>query len=290
MTYKEVVQQISDLNTIQGLVNIYQQVAAMRMRKIKSNVTRTREFYTELLDVYIQAQKAYVENPARTAGGTAPQQKKDRLALVMTANTGLYGSIVKEVFDLFVKENLNPATKTSQARDLAVAGRLGRSWMASQEDARDYKYFDLGDGATNLAYQLKEIFSYAGQYRNILVYHGVFKSITEQVPTVTTISREAKMANTSKSSALKDETYIFEPTLDQVLETFEEQFRHTFFDQSAYESALAKFGSRMVSLDSAVQNITKELTKNTFTSMKIRHRELNKKQINNLLGVSQWKK
>ncbi|KKT68490.1 MAG: hypothetical protein UW65_C0042G0005, partial [candidate division WWE3 bacterium GW2011_GWB1_44_4] len=51
MTYKEVVQQISDLNTIQGLVNIYQQVAAMRMRKIKSNVTRTREFYTELLDV-----------------------------------------------------------------------------------------------------------------------------------------------------------------------------------------------------------------------------------------------
>jgi len=289
MTYKEVVQQISDLNTIQGLVNIYQQVAAMRMRKIKSNVTRTREFYTELLDVYIQAQKAYVENPARTAS-SAPQQKKDRLALVMTANTGLYGSIVKEVFDLFVKENLNPATKTNQASDLAVAGRLGKSWMAIQGDKRDYKYFDLGDGATNLAYQLKEIFSYAGQYRNILVYHGVFKSITEQVPTVTTISREAKVANTSKNSALNNETYIFEPTLDLVLETFEEQFRHTFFDQSAYESALAKFGSRMVSLDSAVQNITKELTKNTLTSMKIKHRELNKKQINNLLGVSQWKK
>jgi len=196
----------------------------------------------------------------------------------MTANTGLYGSVIKDVFDLFIKD------QSSGNADLVVVGRLGRNWIQALKFKKPFKYFDLQDGTDAIDTGIKKIFDYISPYADVSVYHGFFKNIVEYPAKITKITQKLE-PQSEEGQAI---SFIFEPSIEEVLERFEKQLVYSFFDQSIYESALAKFGSRMISLDSATQNISKTLSNTQLLSIKMKHKKQNRRQLELISSINLW--
>lgn len=273
MTNKEVILQIENLKSIQNITNVYQQVAAIRMRKVKDTVVQNRNFYESLSEVYLETQKSY-------SGVTSLKTNGKSVAVLITANTGLYGSVIKDVFDLFIKDHQDSAS------DIVVVGRLGRNWVQALKLPKPFKYFDLPDGTDNIDVGIRQIFDYVSKYSDVSVYHGIFRNITDQPAKITKVTQKLEPLAKAATQTL---SFLFEPTIEKVLESFEEQLVYSFFDQSIYESALAKFGSRMMSLDIATQNISKALGTMQLSSSKMKHRKQNKRQMDLISSINLWK-
>ncbi|PIS22572.1 hypothetical protein COT50_01230 [candidate division WWE3 bacterium CG08_land_8_20_14_0_20_41_10] len=270
MTNKEVKGKIADLQAVQNITDIYQQVAAMRMRKVRDGITNNRSFYQKLSEIYLETQACYQKKSlSRSTNGKS-------VAVLFSSNTGLYGAVVKNVFDRFMED----ASKYNN--DLVITGQLGRNWFQALTPQKPFKYFDINDGTDSLDAQLKQVYAYISKYSSIKVYHGLFKNIVEQPVNVATITQQVEQKNTEEQTL----PFLFEPSIERVLQTFEDQLLYSFFNQSAYESALSKYGSRMLSLDSATQNVSKMLVETKLMSSKMKHQVQNKKQLESL---SSWR-
>lgn len=274
MTNKELTLQIENLKSIQNITNVYQQVAAIRMRKIKSTVVQNRNFYESLSEIYLETQRSYSKAKSLTK-----KTNGKSVAVLITANTGLYGSVTKDVFDLFIKDHQDSNS------DLVVVGRLGRNWIQALKLSKPFKYLDLPDGTDNIDAGIRQIYEYISKYSDVLVYHGIFKSITDQPVKITKVTQKLE----SKNDDAQTLSFLFEPTIEKVLESFEEQLEYSFFDQSIYEAALAKFGSRMMSLDTATQNVSKALSIMQLSSTKMKHKKQNKRQMDLISSINLWK-
>ena len=69
---------------------------------------------------------------------------------------------------------------------------------------------------------------------------------------------------------------------------FEAQIFTSLFEQTVFESQLAKFASRMTSLELRVEK-TKAILKDIFLEKeKVRHRIINKKQLETFSSMSLW--
>ena len=83
-----------------------------------------------------------------------------------------------------------------------------------------------------------------------------------------------------KSVCIVIATYNAQRTLERCLASI--------FEQTLYEAALAKFASRMLSLDRAADNVGQRLTRVELLGKRIEHLENGRKQLNTFSGINLW--
>jgi ATP synthase F1 gamma subunit len=285
---KQLNSEIETLNGLKTVVESYEEIAAMRMRRVKKSVLQNREFLSGLNDTYQRVMytfKMYAEKkndkmrkkrpdwiPLETNGKT--------VTVLISANAGLYGDIVKKTFDLFV-DNIKGANT-----DLVIVGKIGRQLMQFQDLGRQFKYFEIGDMGVDID-KSKEILDYILNYTNIIIYHGIFVSILRQDATRTFITGKALDLQTSTD--VQELKCIIEPSVEEVTKYFEKQILASIFEQTMYESSLSKFASRMVSMDYASENIGQSIRNVSFQRLKLRHVLDNNSQIERMSGATLWK-
>ncbi len=253
------------LEALADIAETYQEIASMRMRKIKDSVLQNRSFYGPLLEVYQEVNSIY----AQTNHKIYRQETNGKsMALLLTSNTGLYGSINRSVFDMFLEN------ETKSQSDIAVAGRLGKLWLDKAGFQRNYAYFDMADNVTLEEPATRELFDHVVKYSEVKIYHGLFNSIINQTAQVTELTKQYPKQSRETTTL----SFIFEPSIEKVLDKFEKQLLNAFFTQTILESNLAKNGSRMTSLDSANQSIDASLRKIKLQELTAKHRTQNKKQ------------
>ncbi len=266
MSNKDIDMEIVSLESLRDITYTYQQIASMRMRKIKDSVIQDRDYYRPLMEVYHEVEKIYSETYHRAFKQNANGKS---LAIFISSNTGLYGSVVREVFDLFVKDH------AKSSFDIAVTGRLGKRWLDALNISKPYEYFDLPDDAGKEDAPIKVIFELLTQYSEVWVYHGFFANIANQPPKITKITQNFSTEVHGQQTL----SFLFEPGIEKVLENFEKQLLYSFFDQSIYEASLAKHGSRMMSLDLAGQSIDKVVESTRYARIKYKHYRQNQSQM-----------
>ncbi len=265
----------------------------MRMRKVKAGVLRNREFLSGLTEVFSRVRVSYDEGLRKlldSKGIKKPEDQQDyiermnfekkngRDALVFVAsNTGLYGDIILDVFNYFAKH-------IDAKSDIFIMGRLGRILFEQRFPGHPYKYYEVSDGLPEPE-KVSQIVRDLNPYEHILVFHGRFKDILEQVPHQTSVSGE-KLSLENRED-LKRINCIFEPNIEEVFRFFESEIKLTLFDQALYESSLSKFTSRMVSLDSATNNVGHMLEKLNLQRSLISHRKSDKEKNTVLASVFQ---
>jgi ATP synthase F1 gamma subunit len=285
---KEIIQEIQSLSTFQILVETYEEIAATRMRRIRASVLQSRDFITELAAIFEELKVSYsqqveqlVKHKRLTKSGTVfrPHNQKT-LAILLSANTGLYGAILQTTIQSF-----NDYV-TKDACDIAIIGKYGKSVFENMNPGRPFLYFDLPD-QTFSPDDTKQLLSTMLSYSNIYVFHGKFISIVRQEPTMAVITAEKLPQKTTHESLVK---YVFEPSLEDILVFFEEEIFASLFEQAIHESELAKFASRMVTLDKASGNIKDQVKKVELMRRLVHHRAMNKKQQDSLSGLKLWSK
>ncbi len=287
ITKKTVNEEIDNLTGLKGMVETYEEIAASRIRKTRESVLKSRYFMEDLNFIFSQVKGSY----RKEIDALMKKNKikdKDKLSffvrngktlnVLISANTGLYGGLVKDTYNLFLDE-----TKKGDA-DVLIIGKQGLAFFLNEKLNRKYVYFDFPDnGMDDVA--LKQIINTMISYEKVIVFFGKFQSIVTQKPEMSDISGNIEEAGQNETAQTK---FFFEPSLERILAFFEQEIFASIFEQTVKESQLAKFAARIVNLDTSTENIKKRLDQMLFEKNKLIHHENNKKQLQVFSSIRLW--
>lgn len=279
---KDVEKELNNLKSFKGIIEAYEEIASIRMRRIKGSVLHNRVYLEGLRRAFYHIKDSYeteieklrkdkksVRNIRQTNGRT--------VSVLLSANTGLYGDILLKTFHYFLNNVQNIDT------DLVVIGRIGYRFFESSSLAnKPVKFYDISDSGLDKE-DMDELLKHLVQYDKVIVYHGEFKDILVQNPTAVSISGE--LLNEDAVEGKEKTRYIFEPSLEQIMSFFEERIMAALFEHSIYESNLSKYASRMMSLNQATNRIEKEISNMSLETKRVKHRVQNSKQLNVLSSL-----
>jgi ATP synthase F1 gamma subunit len=280
---RQLIQEMASLKNMQEIIGAYEEIAAMRMRKVKKSVLQNRDFLSGLNNIYQRVWYTY-EITKHIKGSkkftSLISTNKKTVSILLSANTGLYGDIIKKTFNLFLKNIQNSAT------DILVVGKIGKQQLEAALPGVDYKYYEISDTSVNRD-ALNPVLDMILKYTNIVVYHGIYVSVLNQNAVRTYVTGQA--VNIKESTASNELKCLIEPNVENVAAFFEKQILASIFEQSVFESSLSKFASRMTSLDMATENIQGYIKKQQFQMLKFKHMQNNTRQQERLSGLVLWK-
>jgi len=287
MAKQQIAEEIKNVNALRDIVDSYEKISATKMQNIRSSVLTNRDFLEDLNFVFQQVKKSYKDQLEELM--KKEKIKKNKFSLIKTngktlfvllsANTGLYGSILNKTYDLFKNYVLN------QNGDILIIGKLGHDAYANDTINKPFMFKDLEDSSVKDE-KLKDIINLIIQYEKVVVFHGKFHTTISQVPTATSVSGDP-LPGEAQVPALK---FFFEPSLEEIMLFFEKEIFSSYFEQTLEESQLAKQASRMISLDNSLENIKKTLDLLNTDQQRVRHMDFNKKQLETVSSIKLWKK
>ena len=275
----------SQMDNIKLLVQTYEEVAGIHMRKIRTNVLTNRTFIAELEEIYQQLKTSYSDQVIKILAkkknnSTILSQKNGKaVTVLLSANTKLYGDIVQQTFDLFIDFVRKNET------DIVIVGKLGQSLMDDSGVEKPYTYQELPD--TDIDYKsLIDILPLLLAYEKIYLFYGKFQTIASQKPFMLDVYGQQEDIEKKNIAHMH---YLFEPSLEKILQFFEQQIFATIIEQTFKESELAKFAARMVALDKATDNINSQMKKVNLQRRIVMHHLQNQKQQQALSGRKLWR-
>ena len=317
MQHKKLIQSEIEFNkTFRYITQAYEEIAVLKMRKVRASVLSTREYLSHLTEVFFDLKKAKEKQNqlAKLKSSSKDNTDKEKKTLInaeadkkntsdkitrkvsvlLSANTTLYGDLIGRIFQLFLK-NIKKDNS-----DLIIVGRVGKRMYDQQENKKPYVYFEIPDVGITLE-ELKPVIFHLVKYQKIQVYYGKFESIVTQKEISSNISgdnpylfkdKEEKLANTDLKKDLNNPNfqYLFEPDLDNILAFFEDLIASSLFRQTVHETQLARWASRILSMEKAQTNIDMAIKKLYFSRTKIIKQNENQKQLNRLAGLSLWRR
>ena len=295
--FKEIKENLKTLSNIETITGAYQEIANLRMNKIRQTVLNNREFIEELSRVYTLAKKAYLasfkmgrvmkveENKSSSPPFAAARVKeksfikrsRGKVAVFLSCNEHFYGTLILDIW-----QEIQGYLKEKKA-DLVVVGRMGK--YLAETSGRELKmfYFELDDEKPERE-KVKGIIEFVKNYEEIIIFHGRFHTVLFQKVVQTNISGGI----TLEKELGEIKSYLFEPSPEAVLEFFETELMSAFFNQAVLEHRLSRYATRMIAMYQATENAKKIREKLKIEQKKLERQLLNKKQIEVFSGFQLW--
>ena len=287
-TKKSVGYEIISLSNIKGIVEAFEEIAAVRITRTQDAVLRSRQFASEINDIFQD-----IKSSSKRDITIIMKQKKvadlkklsflskngKTLFVYLSANTGLYGNIVRRTFDLFTRY------VGEFADNVLIVGKVGLKLARDNGITKPVAYFDFPDSKVDEE-QLQKIASYMIQFERVVVFYGAVESILRQKETMLDISGNPEPSHEQQEKV--ETKYFLEPDVNKILAFFEKEIFASIFEQAVREFQLAKLSSRVVGLNSTIDNIDLELKKTIIKKERLKHEEANRKQLQTFSSMSLW--
>lgn len=290
---KKVLEELEALNTIKNLAESYEEVAVVKMQKIKDSVLKTRDYLTELSDVFVDLQSSYnreiklLREKQKKGDKTILPiiQKNGKTALVYLASNGkLYGSVTQKTYRLFIQDVRKDEFKDA---DLIIIGSAGKEMYLSSGNAKKFEYVELPDTNVQLDH-IKMLMEKFLKYEKVHVYYGKFDNVVHQTPISSSISGEDIFEAENVKEVSREDRFIFEPSLEKILHFFETQIMANLFSQTLLENQLARHASRVNAMEEALVHVEEEGKRLNKLKNRIKHQMQNKKQLETISGITMW--
>jgi ATP synthase F1 gamma subunit len=281
---KDIVEEVKHVQSLKTLVEVFGEIASVRMMKIRDTVLKNRDYLEAINSIFRDSLATYASKLSKLVrrgsfkkGGrvTFLGHNGKTVVVLISANTGFFGEVVQATFKKFIEDTKN------QNMEVTIIGRLGRSLFTERMPKTPYTYFNLPDFGIDRK-KLSEAVRHLVQYEEIRIYYGKYQSVITQKPTMSLISSGTSIGEYVAEPEVK---YIFEPNVEKILMFFESEIFASLFDQSIRESQLAKYASRILAMDRAGENIRDNLKSLNLERLKISHEVANRKQLNSLSSV-----
>ncbi len=290
---KIVLEELEALNSIKELAESYEEIAVVRMQKIKDSVLRTRQFLTSLSDVYVDLKSSYgreikelLEKVKKGDKHVFPTLQKNgkTLLVYLSSNGKLYGSVTQKTYRLFMEEVRKVQNDTT---DIVIIGKAGKEMYDTSEAKKAYEYFEIPDTTVEITH-IKKLMVKFLQYEKVYIFYGKFGNVVKQSPIATSITGETLFESEAPAQVPREDRFIFEPTLEKIFHFFETQIMANLFSQTLLENQLARHASRVSAMEEALVNIEEEGKKLHQQQVRIKHLMQNKKQLETISGVLLW--
>ena len=274
------------------LTRSYQEHAIGQINFARYSVLGSREFTRDLSGIFGNVKSSYKNLLLRKNTKKLVKKNGREVWILITANNKLYGDLIMKICKLFAS---HVRLSDPNMVDLIIIGRQGRNYFNELNINRPYKYYEIPDVNVNVDL-LKEICQNFISYENVIVYYGKFNNIISQIPSIVSLSSgevlEDKEQDLDRAATLPEneekKTFIFEPTIEEVLIFFEKQILSLLLNQTVQEAQLARFASRINAMEIAQNNIQKKLDSLNKKEKVLKAMEMNKKQLELLAGRTLW--
>jgi F0F1-type ATP synthase gamma subunit len=295
---KTILTQIEDLTGIKDIVGASEEIASMKMRQIRNRVLLSRDINDELTEIYREVSISYKNQIIKLM-----QEKKHnnifdqnnpesatlktgngKLACVyLSANSGLFSKILENTYDEFIKY-LNAHHQAVPV----IIGDFGKRLFTDNYPGRQFIFYPLAEGQSS-EQSLKKVTEDLAKFSNVIIYYARFESMTSQTTTILDVSGQDTAVNQQPGQPIPAAHYLFEPSLEKIIAFFESEIFAGIIAQTVTESELARYASRITTLDMARENIDQQLKAINLEKRFATHRLMNKKQTEALTGLSMWK-
>jgi ATP synthase F1 gamma subunit len=290
---KIVIEELEALNSLKELAESYEEIAVVRMQKIKESVLKTRRFLASISDVYVDLKTSYgrevkelLDKMKKGDKRILPTLQKNGKSLLvyLSSNGRLYGSVTQKTYKLFIEE---VKKEHIPAVDIVIIGKAGKEMFDNSGIKKPYEYFEIPDTTVEIDHIIKLMQKFL-QYEQVNVFYGKFGNVVKQTPIETSISGEDIFETETPVDIPREDRFIFEPTLEKILHFFETQIMANLFSQTLLENQLARHASRVSAMEEALVNIEEESKKLHQEQTKIKHLMQNKKQLETMGGLLLW--
>ena len=279
LTLAQIKNEIEWLGDFGGMIQAYEEIAALRMQEIRAQVLVNRDFLNSLSEIFQQVKTVYKKQAVEHKLISRRRKNGQTARVFLSANTGLYGSIVQETFLLFLQD------LEKYKSEPVVVGRLGQAFFQEARPGAKYTAFDFPDVPVDNS-RFKEIVNFLVGYETVVVYHGYFKNLVTQIPRQSNISGDELIPQTGSALPAR---WIFEPSLDEVLTLFDNEILGSLFIQTMHESQLAKYASRMMTLGETGENVKGQLQKQKLGYSRLNQQQANEKQSGMFSSMTLWR-
>lgn len=281
MGNKKTVKQARELvSTFKLIAQAYQEISLMKINHVRESVLTSRDFLTALSEVYLDVKSSYAHQMALHMQQSKDKKLDKTLIILLSANTKLFGSIVRETYDAFEKA-------LRDDMDVMIIGRLGYELFREHHPGRQALFFELSDSKYTVE-DLKPLMFHILKYEKVIVYHGEYQTILHQGVSVSNITGQALFEEGTAPVRQAQYQYYFEPSLETILAFFETQIFANLFKQTLDESNLARNASRVKAMEQTMNNLAEEERRLKVLQRKINRKIENKKQIDRYAGSRLW--
>ena len=289
---KNILTQIEDLTGIKEIVGASEEIASMKMRGIRTKVLLSRDMNDELTDIYRDVTISYKNQIdqliAQKKGKNKELAPTDILlkhgngqvaCVYLSANSGFFSKILEKTYNEFV------AYLDSHNAVPVIIGEFGKRLFMNSYPNRQFIFYPFAEDQSSEA-SLKQVTKDLSEYANVVIFYARFESMAQQ--TVTSLDVGGGQSS-DVQEAVSASHYLFEPSLEKIISFFEEEIFSGIIQQTVTESELARYASRITTLDIARENINQKLKAVALEKRFATHRIMNKKQTEAISGISLWK-
>lgn len=280
-------------DTVLGLVTSLEEVAVMRMQRVRTSVLKTRGYLEGLLDVFVSVRLVHQREIDQLYNHKHWWQKKSAMAEVHRGNgktllvlisptQRLSGEVGRSVFRKFVEA----VEKVGAQTEVAVVGKVGRDMFVSHFHREPLHYFDWQENNPSQT-ELTTFLGSVVPYEKVVAFTAEFQSLVTQQPRELILTGNQELLST-KNTPTTNQMYLCEPTISELVDFFEHQVVASLFQQSLQEAHLAHLGSRVTALETATQNVNHERGKLRRLSQQLTRQEQQRRQRQRFAGMHLW--
>lgn len=261
---KKVKEEIVHISQIKGIVEVFEEISAIRMKTIRDEILGSREFLERLANLSNE-----VGSDLSSVGGVSKSA-----SIYLSSSGGMYGELPEKVFNAFLGHVANNKT------EIFVFGKQGRDYVNKYRPNLKFTYFELDD-RKKTSETLSESLKTLSYFSQITVFYGKFKNIVNQESRAQSImgDYQEKFSKLSKKDLEERRfNHIYEPSVDDVSKKFATEIKTSVFEGMIKENDLAKTASRLMHLDKAFESINQKLAILEITKNRENKRMEDKKQ------------
>ena len=275
---KELDKEIQFLADLKYLTETYEEIAVMQMKKIRQLILESRRFMDHLRDIFVDVRSSY----RRKVEELLKQKKKmfnnKRLAIVITSDNRLYGGLVVKVVKLF-EGKINKYDKA------VIIGKIGGELIRAKGLHKQVKvvFWEGGD------LQNANLERLVGEFDKVDVFYPRFENLVTQVVEVMDIS--GYQAIGGEVGEVRGKVgFLVEPNIQEVFVFFKTRAMMSLFNGSLGESRLALLAARIRSMEKALGEVEEQLEHYMQARRQEKRLEEDKRQLEQLSGISIWQK
>lgn len=250
---REIKRRIASITSTQQITRAMEMVAAAKLRRAQQMVPSTRPYFKSLhtsLGILLEAaQQRDVEVPWLSSAGDS------HCLIVFTSDRGLaggYNAAVIRRAEAFLEEH-----PTAQ---VVVVGRKARDHLSRKGVTFLAEFVNLGDSpsprqAWDIAQVVMDFYLHGLFDRISVLYSKFINTVTHEVTLRTVMPIEAgdELVQRGRESGFAAD-YIYEPSLDVVLESVIPLYFQAAVYESLIEAKASELGARMVAMRNATDN------------------------------------
>jgi F-type H+-transporting ATPase subunit gamma len=283
----EIKDQQAVVTTVGGFAGTLQQIATIRMVKLRKTVLASRRFVDEatlvLRELHQERSKQVQKDLGLNSGLTTKALIPSKTAvIVVTSNQGLCGSYNTEIF-----YRLEKCLKALPQADYFVLGHKGQNYFENMQKKIKVKYFPYEVSEVVTLSELKPVIGMFYFYDLIyLMYSQYINTTTRKVVFV-----ELAVPNIEAVTTIKEKEegkYIFEPSIDELIAQVTGRIRYALFRQQLLDSKLSLYTAQMVAMKTASDNAQNLLADLSLEYNKARRKLVDKKINEVQAGRTLW--